>query len=356
MIYMCRELEKMNRKTFNCFPIRTSTVPSNITIDTLSLITLFVNTEGRAISKILKDNISILHDKIWEMLFNLDSKQFKYNNRYKFNHTIDTDGVSVTILFVHKHLDNVDIHKSRCKKDNFKYIDDLGKLDNNTRDKELMMKEINKMREKYKFVYVDPGKNPDLLYMGDDDGNYFKYTTKQRIHEMETIKNRKIIERFKKQNEEIIKAEESLQNVPSKTCMFNETLNYVKEKHKQNQILQKYYGLEFLRKMRLRSYINKLRSESKLVNNITNTFKTDKREIMLIYGDWSRLSQMRGCISTPNIGLKRRLSMNFKIMNFDEFRTSCLDSITLKENENAKVNKDGKIRNVKDDDKTKKLH
>jgi hypothetical protein len=79
-----------------------------------------------------------------------------------------------------------------------------------------------------------------------------------------------------------------------------------------------------------------------LVNNIKSKFKNDGKEIVLIYGDWSRLSQMRGVISTPCIGLKRRLAEDFKIFNIDEFRTSCLDNMTLKENKNAIIkNKQG---------------
>jgi len=95
--------------------------------------------------------------------------------------------------------------------------------------------------------------------------------------------------------------------------------------------------VSFLRKMRIRSYINKLRSESKLVNNINNKFKTKEKEIMLIYGDWGRTSQMRGCISVPSIGIKRRLNEDFEIMNFDEFRTSCLDHRSLMKNKNISV-------------------
>ena len=104
---------------------------------------------------------------------------------------------------------------------------------------------------------------------------------------------------------------------------------------KENKILKKHYNKEFIRKMELRGYINKIRSESKLVNNIKRMDKENKKEIMLIYGDWSISKQMRGCISTPGIGLKRRLGKDYKIMNIDEFRTSCLDNITLKRNKNA---------------------
>ena len=42
-------------------------------------------------------------------------------------------------------------------------------------------------------------------------------------------------------------------------------------------------------------------------------------------GDWEVSKQMRNFISTPNIGLKRKLATRFTVYNFDEFRTTCLN-------------------------------
>ena len=345
MIFMNIELEKMKRKMFNCFPLRTSLVPSNIDIDTMSLITLFINSEkegesNKGISKVLKDNITIMYEKIWGEIVNLNGKQFKWNDKYKFDHRITTDGVDVTILFRHIDMCNLDVHIKHSNKDTFKYIDKMGETENGW-DKELMKKEMNKMCELYKLVMIDPGKNPDLLYMCNYDSEiknikYLKYTTKQRLHEIGTVKHREILQKFKKERG-INEIEEKLGEVSSKTCIFKQFIIYAKNKNEVDSELRSHYNLPFIRKMRLRSYINKLRSESKLVNNINLKFGNDGKEIVLIYGDWSRLSQMKGVISTPCIGLKRRLGENFKIFNIDEFRTSCLDNITLRENRNAVV-------------------
>ena len=346
MIFMNSELEKMERKMFCCFPLRTSLVPSNIDLDTLSLITLFINKNDedhkkQGISKILKDNISIFYEKIWNEIVKLDNKEFKWNDKYKFDHHIITDGISVTILFKHIDMNGLEIKSTKKKNnDNFKYVDKLGETENGW-DEELMKNEMKKISEMYNLVLVDPGKNPDLLYMcnyaeNTKDINYFKYTTKQRLHEMGTIKHRKIIQTFKKEHK-IHEQEQKLGIVSSKTCDMNKFLAYIKNKKEVCENICKYYEMPFLRKMNMRSHINKLRSESKLVNNIKSIFGKDKRGIMLIYGDWSRLSQMKGVISTPCIGLKRRLLENFKILNINEFRTSCLDNISLKANKNAEV-------------------
>ena len=45
-------------------------------------------------------------------------------------------------------------------------------------------------------------------------------------------------------------------------------------------------------------------------------------------GDWGVPKQMRNFISTPMIGLKRRLRKAFDIINLDEFKTSQLNNVT----------------------------
>ena len=47
-------------------------------------------------------------------------------------------------------------------------------------------------------------------------------------------------------------------------------------------------------------------------------------------GDWSPSTQMKHFISTPNLGLKRKLKERFRIYDIDEFRTSKLSFHTQK--------------------------
>jgi hypothetical protein len=51
-------------------------------------------------------------------------------------------------------------------------------------------------------------------------------------------------------------------------------------------------------------------------------------------GDWSIGKQMKNFISTPNLGLKRKLNEHYKVYNLDEFRTSLLNYKTNKKCEN----------------------
>jgi hypothetical protein len=83
------------------------------------------------------------------------------------------------------------------------------------------------------------------------------------------------------------------------------------------------------------SYINRKRAETDLVREIKETYTKDS---ILIIGDWSdklKTSPSRiKYISTPNLGLKRKLNEYFKVYNLDEFRTSCLNYKTEEKGEN----------------------
>lgn len=96
------------------------------------------------------------------------------------------------------------------------------------------------------------------------------------------------------------------------------------------------------RKLAFRRFIRTKQSEVKLLNEIENTYLT-KEEIKLgkknviLHGDYSRTTQMKGCISTPNIGMKKLLLSRFDVVEVNEFNTSKLYNKTLKEMENVNV-------------------
>lgn len=347
MVFMNKELERMKRRTFMCFPMRKSNVPSNIEIDTLTLITLFIGKEKeeKGITKIIKDNLGVFYKKVWNEVFKVD--KFKYNEEYLFANRIETNGYELIIHFTNRDLDEINVNVKKIE-DVFKSIDDI-------EDK----KELINLANTYEILFVDPGKNPDILFItnyvnkNEKERKYFKYTTKQRIFEMGTLRNRKIIQKIKKE-QKITEIENELKEYTLKTCMFEKFKENIKKKEQLNEKLKDFYKQEIFRKINYRAYIDKLRTESKLVNNIKSKFK-EKKEIALIYGDWSRKSQMKGCISVPNIGIKLMLAKYFKILNIDEYKTSKIDRYTLKENVNAEV-KDVKKSIKKGKEIYKKIH
>lgn len=79
-----------------------------------------------------------------------------------------------------------------------------------------------------------------------------------------------------------------------------------------NKILLEKYKADIFRQYKWYGYVNKEKAHAseraKLVNEITDFYGEN---VIIIYGDWSKEKQMKGVISVPGIGLKRR----FKVYN-----------------------------------------
>ena len=114
-----------------------------------------------------------------------------------------------------------------------------------------------------------------------------------------------------------------------------------------NELMEK-YSAKIFRQYKWYGFINRKKAETNLINSIKETFKNDKKQLpILIYGDWSIGRQMKNYISTPNIGLKRKLAEYFKIYSIDEFRTSLLNYKTEDVNENLYLpDKTGEMRKM----------
>ena len=114
----------------------------------------------------------------------------------------------------------------------------------------------------------------------------------------------------------------------AKTCDLEKFKKYILKKLEINAELFDLYKEKKFRQYKLYGYINRKRSEDKLLNSIEEKYSEYVNGIkikpIIIIGDWSIGKQMRGFISTPNITLKRKLKERFKVYNIDEFRTSCL--------------------------------
>jgi len=394
MIYMCICLEKNETKSFQFFPIRSDIVPKYIPIDTASLIDLFVK-ENK--NKYLAD-IEYYKNMLWSTLLNTSDPIFKQKN-YTFDHRISTDGFAISIQLIN----NACLEKEQAKKNNMKIArqtamilykdlsqDEIEKIKNQRKideknrkahatlenrrisnenkalfkklskeEQELQKKRIK--RESKEFIYledltdaeykelqtanwvvIDPGKN-SLVYIKNNDGETLDYTNRTHIHRTKRIKYQKLIENYKKKNE-ISKIEKELADFNSKSCLYDKFKEYIKQKNEANSKLLAKYENEVFRKYKWYGHINRKKAETALVKDIKTKFGKD---VTLIYGDWSAGKQMKGHISTPGIGLKRKLREHFKIYNLDEFRTSCLSSKTMKRCDNLYLpDKTGIIRKI----------
>ena len=397
MIFMCLELEKIERRSFQFFPIQTNAIPRHIQVDTKALVELFVDTKkhqklldiwiketteiqsgknkGKPKNKTKGDLYNFLQQNkefIWDTFFNITQKR----NNYVFDYTIITDGYATSLRFLHKNFVKEEQEKKDKKKAGKKALQGLTKEEKNKikEEKIILQKEQAKKKrlenkdkpkksnkeEKQenpefpyidevpkemlegKHIFIDPGKR-SLFSMMDDDGNHFSYTNRQYLKETKRLKYQSLLKNYKDKIG-ITEIEEGLNKYNSKTCniaKFAKFQEYITSKIKANEKLVPLYQEVKFRQYKWYSYINKKRTEDNMVNKIAKKYSKDH---IIIIGDWSIGKQMRNFISTPNLTLKRKLQEHFKVYNIDEFRTSCLSHKTEEVCENLylKFKKDPK--------------
>lgn len=399
MIFMCLELEKIERKSFQFFPIQTNAIPRHIQVDTKALVELFVETEkhqklldiwitetteiksgknkGKPKNKTKGDLYNCLEQNkefIWNTFFNITQTR----KNYVFDYTIITDGYVTSLRFLHNNFVEEEQSKKNKKKVGKKALQGLTKKnkDKIKEDRKILQKEQakqkrlqnkdkpkkSKKQEKEetvefpyidevpkellegKHIYIDPGKR-SLFSMMDDDGNYFSYTNRMYLKETKRLKYQALLKNHKDRIG-ITKIEEELNKYNSKTCNIRKFQEYITEKIKANKILVPLYQELKFRQYKWYSYINKKRAEDNMVNKIEKKYSKDH---IIIIGDWSIGKQMRNFISTPNLTLKRKLQERFRVYNIDEFRTSCLSYKTEEKCENLylKFKKDPKQKDRK---------
>ena len=393
MIYMCLEIEKLETKSFQFFPLRNNIILKYVPIDTASLIDLFIEKDKNT----YLTDIENKKQELWSKYFDLNNPVFK-QKEYSFDYRISTDCFSVSIQLIH----NDFIQKEKDKKQNMKNkkseMKELTKnmnqeqkekykkeLINNKKDEDIKLKLKNKLlKDKEKEVYkklskeeklklkeekskenklnpitkyiefpyleelddkqynelkngnwvtADPGMR-NILYMKNKDGITYKYTNKMHMNKTKRLKYQRLIKNYK-DKKEITIIENKLSEFNSKSCVLDEFKKFIKNKNELNKILLEKYKEDIFRKYKWYAYINRKKAETDLARNIKNKFGKD---VILIEGDYSDKLKTTPSrikyISTPNLGLKRKLNEYLTIYNIDEFRTSCLNYKTEERCEN----------------------
>ena len=192
---------------------------------------------------------------------------------------------------------------------------------------------MQKQQKYIEFTYLeelnDPGKR-FIMYMKNKDGIRFRYSNRMHINRTKRLKYQRLIKNYKDKNE-ISKTENELSKYNSKSCDYEKFKKFIDKKNELNKILLEKYKAEIFRKYKWFSYINRKKSETRLVREIKEKYGKD---VILCHGDWSKGDKNIKYMSTPNLGLKRKLAEYFKIYNIDEFRTSCLNHKTENKCEN----------------------
>ena len=366
MIFMNIELEKIEGKMYQFFPIQSSIIPNHIQIDTKSVIELLVEKE----KKQYLNNIELNKEFLWDKFFNIVQKI----KNYKFDNTIITDGYATSLRFIHNdYIEGEKIKKEKMKKGR----KDAREMTTEDKEKKKLAKmklqdekkEINKLKQKEKpkkvekiqefpyindvekeelegnHIFIDPGKR-SLFTMMNDDGKFYSYTNKQRVNETKRLKYHNILKKYKDELE-ITSKENELSSYNSKSCNIINFNDFISKKINTNEVLYKLYQNNKFRQYKWYAFINKKRTEDNMLNKIEKTYTKDS---IIIIGDWSIGKQMKNFISTPNLSLKRKLQERFKVYDIDEYRTSCLNYKTEELCNNLylpdKKNKERKIHSI----------
>ena len=325
--YMNMVLEEHGFKLFQPLSLRNNIVPHYITIDTASIINLLTKGNKGELLKNVKEN----QERVWNQFFNLDLKVFKQKN-YRFNYTLQTDGVAVSLLFVHK------LHNGRktcqhCNVDadkSFQYVEDLS------------TEKLADIQNR-KIVGGDPGKY-SLIYLADAEGNKLRYNTFQRRTESMAKRNARIMQTEKKKHN-VIEKETELSDKNSKTVDYEKFKEYLKQKNQLNASLKDFYLQELFRKLKWRRFVYTQKSEDRFLNNIERTFGSAD-QICIAYGDWSRSTQMKHFVPTKGVGLRKLIAKRFLLVMVNEFRTSKLCCHCHKELCHMRVQKDNKTKKL----------
>jgi hypothetical protein len=329
---MNAELEQLGRANFQCMPLSSNNIPNHIKIDTASLVNLMIEDKNKYLSDIKANK-----KKIWGMFFDIEKKIFKEHGQYVFNDSIVTDGYGVSVCQIRK--DRYNIYTKQTiptEKYEVPYLD------------EQTEETLEEIKLNPNIGFDDPGKKNIHYIIGKKKNKQkrppkIRYSSRQRIRETERFKHINFTNNYKNRkvgNKTIKELEEKLGKNSSKTVNIEKYKEYIKTKLEIYEMTKHIYAEASLRKWKVRAKINKQRSESKFINNIKKTLEIDPKErINIIIGNWGVTKQMRGFVSTPGIGLIKRIERQYKIKFWKvyEGRTSKIDYKTGEELTNKEV-------------------
>ncbi len=315
MINMMNELESKDIMIYNIFPMRNDIIPKSIKLDTTTLVhLLFTKKQGNKTDYLFKGNLKKQENEIWKFFFKTERRCFK-NKNFTFNHMIETDGVSCSILLMQNKYIGKKIHSQKLYS-NEKYIDEIT--------------DYTHLKNK-KIIAYDPGMS-DLIYCVDNDNktaNEFRYTQDSRRKECKLKKYQKIILEFKKEkidDKTIIEYESDLSKLNKKTLNIDKFKEYIKQKSELNNKLLNFYDQYIFRKLKLNTYINIKKHEQNMINKFQEKFGTPD-EVVICAGDWEQKQHMKYKEPVKGRGIRKLFKdTGYDLYLVDEYKTSCLCS------------------------------
>ncbi len=309
MVYMNKFCESKNCSFLNVFPLKRSIVPGHIRIDTEIIISQFLKSDCKHYKKRGENIIKEFKQDIWLNVFKTNKEMFNIKN-FDFTGSIQTDGISCTILLQHK-TNKIPKKTKKVKIKSELYIDELSDFEIlKIKDKTVISIDQNKGD----LNYCSTGSKETLLKM--------RYSQNQRNKETGKKKHRRNLENYKKENISILENELELSQHCSKTLDFKKFKDFIKTKNKVNFEIFELYQAEFIRKAKLSIYTKTIQSEQKFIKNIKNKFGSPETAIITI-GDWSQKEMMKYHEPTKGKGFRTLFKKaGYQVYLVDEFRTS----------------------------------
>lgn len=316
MFYIMKTVERYGESVNNVCPLRTDIIPKYIRFDTTTLVhLLFTKKQGNKSDYLTNGNLVKYQDKLWSFFFKTNKKCFHLNDdyKYKFHYMIETDGVGCSILLIRKDLEGKKPRSPKVSLNTEKYIDELSK------------KDYERLGTK-KVVGIDPN-HSDLIYCIDNEGNKYRYTQNQRRKETKQKKFRNILQQNKLEttigDKIVVEWETMLSNYNKKTLDFEAFKVYIKNKNDMNVALSGFYQNTLYRKLKLSSFINRMKTEQIMLNRFERIFGSP-REVVIGFGDYEQYKQRKYKEPTKGKGFRTLFrKYGYEVYLIDEFRTSC---------------------------------
>lgn len=318
MLYMMKAVEVRGATVNNACPLRSEIIPKHFRLDTVSLVNLcFTSQQGKRSYYKARGNLVKYQDKIWGFFFKTDMKCFHMENdthAHAFDHQIETDGVSCSILLKRRDMIGKRTKEPKAKKgSNETYIDEV--------------EDYTSLTDR-RVVAIDPNMS-DLLYCVDSDQRdqvKFRYTQDTRRKETKAKKYRDYLQRRKQQvvdGKRVVEWEAELSAYNRKTTDFAKFKAYVQKKNELNARLAPFYNEYLFRKLKLGSYMRRQITEARLLARFKKLFGRPEDTIIAI-GDFEQRKHRKYKEPIKGKGFRTLFrKAGYGVYLVDEFRTSC---------------------------------
>ena len=246
-------------------------------------------------------------DLAWRVFFNLEHvAPGRRAANQRFGHHITTDGVSVSVVILHK--TSSEQEKSRKKKPK----KDRQQQQQRKQQHNIASDSNNAVGvapvDHTKVVGCDPGKHVLLHVTNEASPKHaggdktLRYTFKQRLHESGAgRRNKRLNERLPVAVKE---AEQVLSGFNSRTVNLDKFKQYLRARFQVQPVLYAHYAKPIHRIVRWYNWRDRRSSEDKFAQRVVNEFGGDA---IIAYGDSSGWHALPGLAASPTSGLRKRL-------------------------------------------------